>query len=115
MEFESTWLLSTPYSSIISQCPPLAGPTLLRKPFFFKVLRFFWTADGFIPIFSASSVFEIDGLVWTKNRILRWLSLISDHLSDNLSDYLSDHLSDHFSSTFSLLSSKYRLLNVTIN
>jgi hypothetical protein len=46
-----------PHYSVISQCPPVAGLTLLRKPFFFKVLRFFWIADGFIPIFSASFCF----------------------------------------------------------
>jgi len=40
--------------------PTSAEPTLLRKLFFFNVLRFFWTAEAFIPIFSASSVFEID-------------------------------------------------------
>jgi hypothetical protein len=81
--------------------------SLLRKPFFFNVFRFFCTADGFIPSLSASSVFEIAGLFCTKIRILCWLTLSSDHLSDHPCTFLS--------STFSSLSSKYFLLKVTIN
>jgi len=37
MSRQSHKLLPVLHFSIASQCPPLAGPTLLIKPFFFKV------------------------------------------------------------------------------